>query len=211
MKKVDIDALGRRAQHDLFIDYRVPTFSLTVRMDVTAIWSFYKRGGKLFDAMLYSVWKGMSSCDALRMRFDGNGVVLYDVVHPSFTVATDDKGSYVTCRIIPDDDYKVFSKNVRQGIEQAKKTKVAKFGDGRLDDIYFSCLPEVDFISLEQPVPGDPRFASIPMAAWGKFVKNGDRYEASLQIMAHHSLIDGVPLGRVFAEIQRQIDNFDGR
>jgi len=211
VKRIDVEGWCRRAQYELFKDYRVPTYSATVRLDVTPLFHFHERGGRLFDAMLYAVYTGMSSVEELRLRMDKDGVVLYDEINPVFTVALAG-GNYVSVRIKTHVEYKDFSAAVREAIEQAKTDKSGKsFADGALDDFYFSCVPTLDFIALEQPISNDPYAASVPMAVWGKMVKNGEKYEASLQISVHHALVDGMPLARAFEAIQEKINEFSER
>ena len=211
MKRIDVKNWCRRPQYELFKDYCVPTYSVTVRLDVTPLFRFRERGGRLFDAMLYAVHKGMSSVEELRLRMDKDGVVLCDSINPVFTVALDD-GNYVSVRIEHTEDYVTFSLAVRNAILRAKAEKSGKeFLDGVLNDFYFSCVPSLDFISLEQPVSNDPYAVSVPMAVWGKMVQNGEKYETSLQISAHHALVDGMPLSRAFQAIQDQINEFNER
>ena len=211
VKRIDVEGWSRRAQYELFKDYRVPTYSATVRLDVTPLFHFHERGGRLFDAMLYAVYTGMSSVEELRLRMDKDGVVLYDRIDPVFTVAIDG-GNYVSVRIEPKGDYDDFSALVRKASERAKTEKAGKsFADGKLNDFYFSCLPTLDFTALEQPVPSDPYAASVPMAVWGKMVQVGEKYEASLQICVHHALVDGMPLSRAFSKIQDEINKFNER
>ena len=211
MKRIDISSWKRREQYELFKDYRVPCYSVTARIDVTPLMRFHERGGRLFDAMLYSVYRGMSSVEEMRMRIDAQGVMLYECINPVFTVALDN-GSYASARIEPHTDYHDFSMAVRRAIVETKSTmRGKKFDDGRTDDFYCSCLPALDFTAIEQPVSANPFVSSIPMAVWGKMVKKGERYEASLQITVHHALVDGMPLSAVFENIQGYINEFDER
>ncbi len=211
MKRIDVSSWKRREQYELFKSYRVPCYSVTARMDVTPLMRFREKGGRLFDAMLYSVYRGMSSVEEMRMRIDAEGVVLYERIYPVFTVALDN-GSYASARIEPHLDYNDFSAAVRLAIAETKSgMREKKFDDGRTDDFYFSCVPTLDFTAMEQPISGDPFVSSVPMAVWGKMVKAGNRYEVSLQISVHHALVDGMPLAAVFESVQRYINEFDER
>jgi chloramphenicol O-acetyltransferase type A len=49
--------------------------------------------------------------------------------------------------------------------------------------------------------PGD----SIPRFAWGKFFWEGDRLEMPLSVDGHHGVIDGVHVGRFYAEMGRYL------
>ena len=211
MKRIDLQTWERRAQYELFSDYRIPTYSVTVRMDAAPLARFYERGGRLFDAMLYAVYRGMSSEEAMRMRLLEDGVVLYDAIYPVFTVALEN-GSYASCRIEPLAEYEAFSSAVRVGIEETKSgLRRKRFDDGRYDDFYFSCVPTLDFSAIEQPISADRSVSSVPMAVWGKLVREGDGYRIPLQITVHHALVDGMPLSGVFTRIQAYINEFDTR
>ena len=45
----------------------------------------------------------------------------------------------------------------------------------------------------------------------GVMMKNGEKYEVSLQISVHHALVDGMPLARAFEAIQEKINEFSER
>jgi chloramphenicol O-acetyltransferase type A len=43
---------------------------------------------------------------------------------------------------------------------------------------------------------------SVPRFAWGKFFEDGEFLKMPLDVQGHHALMDGVHVGRYFAEVE---------
>jgi len=43
---------------------------------------------------------------------------------------------------------------------------------------------------------------SVPRFAWGKFFEEGEFLKMPLSVQGHHALMDGLHVGKLFAEVQ---------
>jgi chloramphenicol O-acetyltransferase type A len=69
------------------------------------------------------------------------------------------------------------------------------------DVLYMTAIPWVSFTSFLHPMRLQPE-DSIPRFVWGKFFEEGELLKMPLGVQGHHALIDGVHVGKFYAEIQ---------
>lgn len=211
MKIIDVNSWKRKIPYENFIKYSNPIFSLSTRLDVTLLCKRCKEKGTSFFAdFLWLVMKCLNGVEELRLRIYGGNVVLYDVVHPSYIVLSDD-GVIQTCRTGLRGDYAQFYKKVREDISATKKYGSGKgrFNEKETNDtFYFSCMPWVDLTSMSNPYDyADAEASSIPRITWGKYVEENGRMRMMIDIAAHHALLDGEPVCRAFVKIQEALNN----
>lgn len=208
MKIIDVKSWKRRAAYENFIGYSNPVFSLSTRLDVTALYERCKRENtSFFTDFLYIVMQSLNSIGEFRLRIKDGNVVSYDVIHPSFIVLNDEN-AIVTCRTAMKENYGEFYKTVRQEIQRAKKSGYySPFNAvGGNDFYYISCLPWTDITAVNNPYDyKDAESTSIPRLLWGKFVDENGAKKMTMDIAAHHALIDGEPVCRAFNLIQSRL------
>jgi chloramphenicol O-acetyltransferase type A len=69
-----------------------------------------------------------------------------------------------------------------------------------------TAIPWVSFTSFLHPLNLRPP-DSIPRFAWGKFFEDGDRLKMPLGVQGHHALMDGIHVGKFYAEVQDYLDH----
>jgi len=77
---------------------------------------------------------------------------------------------------------------------------------GRDDLLFMTVLPWVSFTSFMHPMHLHPA-DSVPRFAWGKFFKENKRLKMPLGVQGHHALMDGLHMGRFYAEVQEYLDH----
>ena len=55
------------------------------------------------------------------------------------------------------------------------------------------------------PIPLNPA-DSVPRIAWGKFFEEGELLTMPLGVQAHHALVDGIHVGKFYAQVQGYLD-----
>ena len=209
MKEIDIEKWNRKAHFNCFAGYDNPIFSLSARLDVTRLRKYSKKTKTaFFSNLLYAITLAMNEIEPLRLRFVEGKVVLFDKVEPSYIVMNDE-GVIVTCRSQVSLDYPSFYRTVRHDTAEAKKVLTRDdFNppNATRNVFYVSCLPWLDFLSMTNPYHySDADASSIPRVTIGKFVKRHGRYELTMDVAAHHALLDGYPLSQLFLAVQRII------
>lgn len=211
MKIIDIEIWKRKIPYENFIKYTNPIFSLSTRLDVTELYdSCKRRGTSFFTDFTFIAATCLNSIEEFRLRIKDGKVVLYDGISPSYIVMSED-GVIVTCRTEICGDYAGFYRNARRDAEQAKSgTKVKPFNDGNNDVYFISCMPWTDLTSVSNPYDlKDAETSSIPRLTWGKFTEENGRKKMTMDIAAHHALIDGEPVCRGFNYIQDALNDPD--
>lgn len=207
MKIIDINEWSRKNQFNNFINYTNPVFSVGTVIDVTPLVQYCEKNDlSFFITFLYVVSHGINAVEAMRMRIYQDNVVLFDKVHPGYVVLCDDD-ELKTCLTPVDDSFKVFYDRVQADIIKTKQQHKASYNEGITNDCYYiSCLPWIRINSVTNPYNfADKEQTSIPRITWGKYYKNGDRYEIGFDISAHHALVDGVHVSKVIHEIENMI------
>ena len=69
------------------------------------------------------------------------------------------------------------------------------------DLLYMTAIPWVSFTSFMHPLRLQPA-DSVPRFAWGKLFKEDESLKMPLSVQGHHALMDGIHVGRYYAEVQ---------
>ncbi len=205
MKAVDLDSWPRAAQFRFFRTFARPHYAITSRLDVTKLVA-RKADVSPYRACLYAIGAGLHHVPELRMRFRGDGVVLHDTVALSMTVPnTSGSFNYAYVPHIP--DFEQFDREAKTLIDAVAQSEDFGAHVGETDALaYLSCLPWLDFTSMNNPLPGPDD--SIPRISWGKFVPEGGRMRMAMTLEVHHALVDGQHVGDYFAKVQNVLDAF---
>jgi chloramphenicol O-acetyltransferase type A len=71
-----------------------------------------------------------------------------------------------------------------------------------------TAIPWVSFTSFTHPMHLQ-RADSVPRFAWGKFFEEDKCLKMPLSVQVHHALMDGVHVGRFYAEVQNYLHHPD--
>jgi chloramphenicol O-acetyltransferase type A len=177
-------------------------------MDITLLHSYIKNEGlSIFTAVLFGVCKAANSIPELRLRIRGEKIVVHDVVHPSFTVLTEDN-LFGFCETKYTGEVKDFFKYTEEAIAKTKSSPSLDDEPGRDDYLFVSTLPWVRFTSISHPIHMHP-VDSIPRITWGKFTEEKGKIIVPLSVQVHHGLADGYHVGRFFNLFQEWADQPD--
>lgn len=191
MRSIDMTTWSRREQFMYFKAMDCPYFGLTTELDVTDVRRYMKNNGiSSYVGMIYLLSRALNGVEEMRLRIAGEGVVLYDVVHPSFTVLTR-SGRLNFCRGRYVHDAGVFIARTQKLMDAAKAEQDLELDPPGDDLIYISCLPWLHFTAISHPVHYSPA-DSFPRLTWGRFEERGDRLVMALNVQVHHGLADGL-------------------
>lgn len=211
MKEIDINNLPRKKTYEWFRNFKNPTYSLTVTMDVTKLVNHTKNTHEsFFIDMLYIVTKSLNSVSELRMRFVEDKPVIYDEINPAITVLTTNE-TFENVRFPYHKDFKSFYQEAATHINKAKNqtslTKDDYNPTNAWNEFYITCLPWIDFTSVTHPIPEDLSSQTVPRVCWGKYHEKDQKYEISLNITVSHIFVDGLHVSKAFQKIQESLDD----
>ena len=200
---VDLATWRRAEQFRFFRTYAKPHYAVTSRLDVTHLMARKSDGISPYRASLYAIGAGINSVPELRTRFKGDTVTEYDRVDLSMTVPLangDFRYAYVPWQV----DFESFERTAQEIITSTESGGL-NANTGQRDDLaYLSCLPWLDFTSIDNALPGPDD--CIPRVSWGKIVEEGGGHRMAMAIEVHHALVDGRHVGAYFDAVQSALE-----
>lgn len=208
MEYIDLESWPRKETYRFYGSLDYPHFNVCADMDITLLHSYLRNKGlSIFTAVLFGVCKAANSILEFRLRIRGEEIVIHDVVHPSFTVLTEDN-LFGFCETKYTGEIKDFFKYTEEAIAKTKSVPSLDDEAGRDDYLFVSTLPWVRFTSISHPIHMHPA-DSIPRITWGKFTEENDQVIIPLSVQIHHGLADGYHVGRFFSLFQEWADQPD--
>lgn len=65
-----------------------------------------------------------------------------------------------------------------------------------------------DFVHPVSYTISGKKDAATPLFDWGKYVERQGRWMLVFTVQAHHSFVDGIPIGKLAYSIQKRLDAF---
>jgi len=201
MRYIDMQTWSRRKHFELFRGFDHPHAGLSANVDLTAFYPVVKqRGYSITVAIVYVLSRAANAIPEFRYRIRGGEVVEHEVVHPSFTVlANEDLFGF--CMLDYVEDFSEFAVKAAERIARVRENPTLEDEPGQDDLLYMSAIPWVSFTSVLHPLHLDPA-DSVPRIAWGRFFEEGKSLKMPLGVQGHHALMDGIHMGRFYAELQ---------
>jgi chloramphenicol O-acetyltransferase type A len=192
---------SRRDHFKTFGAYNHPHFGMCANVDLTAFYPAVKeRGHSMNVAIVYVVSRAANAIPEFRYRIRGGEVVEHEIVHPATTILVDeDVFGFAFFDYI--EDFSEFAVRAEEKIAHYQEQPTLEDEPGRDDFLFMTAIPWVSFTSFTHPMQLHPA-DSVPRFAWGKFFKDGESLRMPLDVYAHHGLMDGIHVGRFFAEVE---------
>jgi chloramphenicol O-acetyltransferase type A len=201
MRHIDMRTWSRREHFKAFSVSDPPHFSMCADVDLTRFHPAVKELGVSVNvAMVYVLSRAANAIPEFRYRIRAGAVVEHETVHPSTTILTDDD-LFSFCLIEYVGDFHEFATRAEQRIAYVREHPGLEDDPGRDDLLFMTSIPWVSFTSFTHPGHVHPAH-SIPLFAWGKFFEEGTALKMPLSVQAHHALMDGIHMGKFYAEVQ---------
>ncbi len=200
-RRLDLEGWRRREHFEFFRRYEQPYWNVTVPVEVGELlrWLEVNEGHSYFLANLYLCLKAANSVEELRYRIRGEEVVVLDAVHGGTTVARDD-GTFGFGYLHFQEDFESFARDGAAELERVRQGDSLADRPGADEYIYLTVLPWLAFTSF-QHARHPPAGESNPRIVFGR---RGEGADATMpvSIEVHHALVDGLHVGRFFAEFE---------
>jgi chloramphenicol O-acetyltransferase type A len=210
--RIELAGWKRREHFELYREFTNPFFSVTAEVDARATREACSEAGgpSFFLATVYLALRVCNEIEAFRTRVRRDSAWVHDQVSITPTVMRpDDTFGFV--RLDPAPDFQTFAIAGKAALEEAKKVKplVVSHDDDNL--IYHSTIPWVRFTSFTNALTFNALdFAadSVPRVVFGKCVKDGSRWPMPVGVEVHHSVVDGLEVGRFFEKFEAALRDF---
>ena len=201
MRRINLETWPRREHFRVFSAWDYPHFNMCANVDLTAFYPDVKQRGISFSvATVYVLARAANAIPEFRYRIRAGEVVEHEVVHPSTTILTnEDLFSFCTFKYTT--DFRLFAARAAEQMAYVQEHPTLKIVPGRDDLLYMTAIPWVSFTSFMHPLDLHA-VDSVPRFAWGKFFEDGESLKMPSSVQGHHALMDGIHMGRFYAEVQ---------
>lgn len=205
MRYVNMETSPRCEHFELFNSWDYPHFNMCANVDLTAFYPAVKSRGVSFTVgIIYVLTRAANAIPEFRQRIREGKVVEHEIVHPSTTIlAKDDLFSFCTMTYEP--DFSSFAAGAAKQIACVQEHPTVDSDSFEDDLLYMTSIPWVSFTSFMHPVHLHP-VDSVPRFAWGKYFEEGELLKMPLSVQGHHALMDGLHVGRYYAEVQEYLN-----
>jgi chloramphenicol O-acetyltransferase type A len=206
--RIDQNSWPRRDYFRYFGGFDDPFFGVVVNVDCTAAYDYCKKHDiSFFLTYLYQSAKAVNQVENFRLRIIDGDIYLFDLVHPSTTVARQDN-SFGFALFEYTDDFEAFCTNAKKQIAEVQTYSGLHIEENvrRVDVVHCTTTPWFSFTGFKHEKSirnGD----SIPKFAFGKFFEQGGRKMMPVSINANHGLVDGYHVGKYLELFQEGLDS----
>jgi len=195
MKKLDISSWSRKGHFEFFNRYDEPFFGVCSELDFTPIYTKAKREGVSFYLRyLHASLQVVNEMESFRYRLAADGSVdIHDRIDAAATVDRAD-GTFGFSHICYHPEFETFRLAAAEEIERVRASRELLAGPETSAVIHYTTLPWIRFTSISHARRyhhGD----SAPKIAFGKGVRENDRFVMPVSIHVHHALADGRDIG----------------
>ncbi|HGT7006047.1 TPA: CatA-like O-acetyltransferase, partial [Escherichia coli] len=151
----------------------------------------------------------MNAHPEFRMAMKDGELVIWDSVHPCYTVFHEQTETFSSLWSEYHDDFRQFLHIYSQDVA-CYGENLAYFPKGFIENMFFvSANPWVSFTSFDLNVANMDNFFA-PVFTMGKYYTQGDKVLMPLAIQVHHAVCDGFHVGRMLNELQQYCDEWQG-
>ena len=209
-QKIDMDKFPRRKHFEYFSSLQYPYVGLTANVDVTDLVQFCKGRNYSFSlTFLHIVALSADEIKEFRQRIRNQEIVEYSHC-PTSHIELLDNETYCYCPLhhnLPLAEYIVYGEEVRKRC----RAKGVFEENSEVESMYFiSSVPWLHYTALIQPVAGGED--SNPRITWGRFQQDHNgREQLPVSILAHHGLVDGIHIARLYQNLEKNIREIMGQ
>lgn len=200
---IDKERWARREYFDHYFTDVPCTYSMTVKLDITAIRA---KKQKLYPTMLYWLSATVNRHEEFRTAFDENGNLgIYDELLPSYPVFRKDTQTFSLLWTTFCSDYGDFCVAYEKDLaDYASARGLIGKPDLPPNNFSVSMIPWASFESFHLDLKKGYGYLA-PIFTMGKFCEENGRTLLPLAIQVHHAVCDGFHVCRFLEELQAAI------
>jgi chloramphenicol O-acetyltransferase type A len=202
---LDLDNWKRRDTFQFFLHFDKPYFNVCVQLDVTNLVALCRQTKtSSFLAYHYLTLRVANEIEEFHYRLREGGILIHPVIHGGSTLLLPNETfSFVYFDYY--EDFERFAAETKCAIDEVRS------GDGAFlprDDhdalIHYTTVPWISFTSFSH-ARNWGREDSIPKIAFGRFTEMDNRILLPMSVEVHHSLMDGLHVGRFINKMEEAL------
>ena len=200
---IDLATWPRREVFEFYLPFDKPYFNVCTQLDVTRLLEELKTRERTSVSLTYHylALRAANEIEPFRYRLRQGRVLVHDVINGGTTLILPNE----TFTLVYFDYAESFSKFMQSATEAVENTRNGDwaFRPRHDDDARLHCttLPWIAFTSFSHARRWG-REDSVPKISFGKFIKDNDRTLLPFSVEVHHSLMDGLHVGRYIERIE---------
>lgn len=204
---INLDTWIRAPYYDYYRTVLKTKYTVSIKIDITAIKSLYKvKGYKFFPTFLYVIMRALNQNEALRTCIHEGQLGTWNFLAPQYTLFHEDDKTFSDLWSAYTDDFQLFHQYIVQDIEHYKNKKGIKIKSGLpANFVPISCVPWISFESISQDTSHDSDFLK-PIIRFGKFYQEQERVLIPLSVYVNHAIADGYHTSLFLNDIQALAD-----
>jgi chloramphenicol O-acetyltransferase type A len=203
---IDLATWPRRQVFEFYLPFDNPYFNVCTRLEVTNLLRELRKRENASIALTYHYFalRAANEIEPFRYRLREGKVLVHDVINGGSTLLLPNE----TFTLVYFDYAESFSRFMEGATRAVEETRN---GDGVFrprheDDARIHCttLPWISFTSFSHARRWG-REDSVPKISFGKFTDDNGRTLMPFSVEVHHSLVDGLHVGRYIARIEEML------
>jgi len=209
--EIDKKTWRRATEFRFFSTVAAAEISATVTVDVTHLFNVCReKNVKFTAAFLWLVSDGVNRQEEFRMGMKEEKLVLYDAVHPSFSIFHDDDKTMSNLWVSYQPFPAFYAEYCRVTETYGKEKRFFARRDAFTPENTFiaSSFPWLNFTHFSSHnLNNAPRF--FPSVEWGKFTEENGKRTMPVSFTVHHAVADGYHMATFFSDLQEGCNTFD--
>ena len=203
---LDVTNWARRDVFEFFRGFDKPYFNVCTRLDVTNLLRELKKRERtsVWLTYHYLALRAANEIEPFRYRLRQGKVLVHDVINGGTTLILPNE-TFTLVYFDYAESFRKFMEGATRAVEEIRN------GDGAFrprheDDARIHCttLPWISFTSFSHARRWG-REDSVPKMSFGKFMQENDRTLMPFSVEVHHSLMDGLHVGRYLARMEEML------
>lgn len=210
--RIDMETWPRREHFAYYRNNIKCGYTVTVRIDVTALIAFAKENQlRFYGCFLYAVSKTVNSMDSMKMMLPPEGGAgIWKVSNPIFTVFHKDDETFSDLWMDYQSEFSAFYREYEHVMQIYGNRHGIKGREGQPANFFcVSCVPWLDFSGYFTYTGGNAEPALFPILTFGKYTAEDGRLTLPVSLSISHAAADGYHSSCFFQNLQENLDDVE--
>jgi chloramphenicol O-acetyltransferase type A len=208
VRQIDIDSWDRREYFTNYLGKGFPYINIGASIDITKLLAFCKKNDlSSYLTLIHAAHRTANTIENFKYRIQDGMPMICDNMGLTFTYIPEGSELFINVTVDFNEDLDVFHRTTQEQIARQGTEAGFTAQRGRLDLIYYSAIPWIQYTHLVRTI-GTLGVDSSPKISWGKYFEQSGRTLVPFSVQVHHGLMDGYHVGRYYEEVQCLLDEF---
>lgn len=201
---IEQEAWKRKEYFDHYFKHVPCTYSMTVKLDITALKTAQK---KLYPTLLYGLATIVNRHEEFRTAMNENGQIgVFSEMIPCYTIFHKDTQTFSNLWTAYTTDYTAFCARYQEDMERYGNTEGMMAKPNPPENTFpVSMIPWTTFEGFNLNLKNGYDYL-LPIFTFGKYQQDSGKYYIPLSVQVHHAVCDGFHTSRFINELQELID-----